>query len=203
MTLALPLVELWIPPVSRYGMALQERRENVGFRMQSDLARAVKALEERGDLPEELRSFSQQWLSQLENDRTGDTIHSARPRQIRALAYMLKWSAADFEHHVGVPIGSVPGYDTPAATPRPSRGLPATTDDRVEERPIPAALAEAVSLFGQRAEWAELREYRWQRFLADLHHRKTPQTAGEWLSLFLDLRERFDPPEVTRGSSDS
>lgn len=180
--------------MTRYGMALEERRENVGYRTQSDLARAVRALEERGDLPDGLRAFSQQWLSNLEDDRTGEAIHSARPRQIRALAYMLKWTAADFEQHVGVPIGSVPVYDPKLVGKKDALAFPTPGPEHAQMRPIPDSLAAAVREFGDRPEWAELSEPRWQRFLTDLHHRKTPQTPGDWLALFLDLRERFDPP---------
>lgn len=180
--------------MTRYGMAIEERRENVGFRTQSDLARAVRALHDRGALPIELRPFSQQWLSTLEDDRTGEAIHSARPRQIRALAYMLKWTAAEFEQHVGVPIGSVPVYDPQLAGKTTTLAFPPPDADDVPQRPIPDSLVAAVKEFGSRPEWAELSEPRWQRFLTDLHHRKTPQTPGDWLALFLDLRERFDPP---------
>lgn len=184
----------------RYGRAIEERREFVGYRTQSDLARAVKAKEADGSLPDELRSFSQQWLSNLEDDRTGEALLSARARQIRALAHMLKWSAAEFEQEVGVAIGSVPGFDAPAAPVQPA-DPPLWAPPQPQARELPEALAEAVAVFGSRPEFAELRQPRWQNFLHGLHHKRTPQSAGEWLAVFLDLRERFDPPEEGSGST--
>lgn len=178
--------------MGNYGLAIQERREVVGYRTQSDLARAVKALDEQGRLPSDLRSFSQQWLSSLEDDRTGEVIGSARPRMIRALAYMLRWSAGAFEEAVGISIGTVPEFDTPRATlatgPVPSVSADAASPE------IPNALLEAAREFGSRPEFAGLREPAWQNFLARLHHRRTPATAADWLAVYLDLRERLEPP---------
>lgn len=189
-----------------YGTALQARREQVGYRSQSDLARAVRALHEEGDLPAGLRPFSQQWLSRLEEDTDGQVLLSARAQQLRALAYMLGWTAAEFETEVGVPLGSVPLPSTRAAGPDQAPDAQQQGwEVQPARRPIPGSLREAAEVFGARAEWAELREGRWLRFLTDLHHRRTPQTAGEWLDLFLDLRKRFDPPALPdqRGEEDA
>lgn len=181
-----------VPPVARYGLAIQERREVVGYRTQSDLARAVRALDEQGRLPGDLRPFSQQWLSSLEDDRTGEVIGGARPRMIRALAYMLRWSAAAFEETVGISIGAVPEFDTPR-TALTTRAVPTASADAAPVE-IPNALLEAAREFGGRPEFAGLREPAWQNFLARLHHRRTPSTAADWLAVYLDLRERLEPP---------
>ncbi|MVN88797.1 hypothetical protein GO986_18825 [Deinococcus sp. HMF7620] len=165
----------------------------VGYRTQSDLARAIRALEQQARLPGDLKAFSQQWLSTLEDDRSGETIGGARPRQIRALAYMLRWSADEFENAVGIPIGSVPEFDAPRSpTTTPALVPSASADDAPVE--IPNALLEAAREFGSRPEFAGLREPAWQNFLARLHHRRTPVTAADWLAVFLDLRERLEPP---------
>lgn len=190
--------------MSRYGLAIQERRELVGYNKQRDLARAVKALKEAGELPAELDSFSQQWLSGLEQDRDGSTIASATPKLIRALSYMLEWSSAEFEAHVGIAIPRVPKFDDRPAQGKAQASAPAYQPAKISDypqKPIPAALVQAASEYGKRAEWADLREYRWQRWLTDLHHRRTPQTPEEWLNLFIKMRQEFDPPEEDSGST--
>ena len=189
--------------MDRYGGALRVRREQAGYRSQSDLARAVRALAAEGDLPAGLKPFSQQWLSRLEEDTDGSVLLSARAQQLRALAYMLGWTGTEFEAAVGVPVGTVPGL-AGQLEPGPGElgpGEPEVGSAAAQgwsvaagERPVPASLLEAAEVFGARPEFAELREPRWLHFLTGLHHRRTPQTAGEWLALFLDLRERFDPP---------
>ncbi|GHF95247.1 hypothetical protein GCM10017783_03940 [Deinococcus piscis] len=176
--------------MDRYGEALRRRREHAGYRSQSDLARAVRALHTAGDLPAGLKPFSQQWLSRLEEDTEGHILLSARAQQLRALAYMLGWSGTEFEAAVGVPVGTVPGQGEAEPGGAAAQGWKVSG----EQRPVPTALLEAAEVFGVRPEFAELREERWLHFLTSLHHRRTPQTAGEWLALFLDLRERFDPP---------
>lgn len=181
--------------MSRYGFAITERREILGYKTQRELARALKALEEEGELPEGLKSFSQQWLSIMERDRNGEKLQSGHPKQMRALAYMLQWSSEEFERYVGVPVGSVPTYDTPIRN-AVDDGF---SSEPLGPKPIPESLRQAAEMFGGEEQFAELREYRWQRFLADLRHKKTPTTPAAWFALFLDLRERFEAPEVSDG----
>lgn len=176
-------------PRPKFGPALEERREKVGFRSQRELVRALKALEEQGELPGDLKSFSQQWLSRLEDDQSGDNIRSARSQQIRALAYMLELDADEFFALIGVPIAHVPGLEATKSHTAEAAGWHAPH----QPKPIPDALKEAALLFSQHAEFAELADPRWQRFLTDLHHRVPPATAAEWLALFLELRQKFDP----------
>lgn len=90
----------------RFGEALTSQREAIGFVKQGDAADASAALaREAADVFE---SFSQQWLSRLESDRTGERIDAANRRKLRTLSYLLGWSGFEFEQHVGVPVGTVP-----------------------------------------------------------------------------------------------
>lgn len=95
--------------MSRFGEAIQERREVMGFSKQGELAEASRRLELKD--PGTFTKFSQQWLSRLELDKTGDIIQSARIKQLRTLAYLLDWGQYDFERRVGVNIGRVPRLD--------------------------------------------------------------------------------------------
>lgn len=183
--------------MSRYGLALQERRELMGFRTQSDLARLAKKLHQDGVLPGGLKPFSQQWLSALEDDRTGESIGNARPRMIRALAYLLKWSSDEFREAVGVPIAPVPHFDDEEDSRAPAPALAAHGSDAV----ISDSLLEAAEMFGAQPEFAALRERRWQVYLEQLHHKRRPQTPAEWLKVFVSLRDHLDPP-VTDGPAD-
>lgn len=179
-------VGTWCAAMPKYGPALQERREVVGYRTQSDLARATRSLEEEGHLPNDLKSFSQQWLSILEDDKNGQHILSARSRQIRALAYMLRWTAKDFEENVGISIGNVP--DSEFSTDiSDSNGVNSKIDN------IPITLLEAVSTFGKYEEWADLREESWQNLLTRLNYRHPPKTSRDWLTIYLNLRDKIYP----------
>jgi SOS-response transcriptional repressor LexA len=95
--------------MSRYGEALMERREVMGYKSQGILSEASEKLQ-RED-PENFKSFSQQSLSRWEKDRTGDKIASGHSKSLRTLAYLLEWGQYDFERNVGVPIGRVPRLD--------------------------------------------------------------------------------------------
>lgn len=95
--------------MSRYGEAILERREVMGFPKQGDLAEASKRLALEDQVT--FAKFSQQWLSRLELDRDGETIQGANTKRLRTLAYLLGWGQYDFEHRVGVAIGRVPRLD--------------------------------------------------------------------------------------------
>ena len=90
----------------RFGEALGTRREARGFINQLDAANASVSLahEAKGVF----ESFSQQWLSRLESDMTGERIDAANRRKLRTLSYLLGWSGSEFEQCVGVPVGTVP-----------------------------------------------------------------------------------------------
>ncbi len=95
--------------MSRYGEALMERREVMGYKSQSLLSEASEKLQ-RED-PDNFKSFSQQSLSRWEKDKTGDKIASGNSKSLRTLAYLLEWGQYDFERNVGVSIGRVPKLD--------------------------------------------------------------------------------------------
>ena len=90
----------------RFGEVLAAQREARGFANQSDVASASVSLAHEGNGVFE--SFSQQWLSRLESDTTGERIDAANRRKLRTLSYLLGWSGSEFEQRVGVPVGTVP-----------------------------------------------------------------------------------------------
>lgn len=92
--------------MSRYGEAIRERREVVGYKTGTACAEASAKLE-RED-PAAFKRFSQSSISRWENDKTGDFIEAAHGKSLRTLAYLLNWNSEEFERHVGVPIGRVP-----------------------------------------------------------------------------------------------
>lgn len=95
--------------MSRYGEAIRERREWVGFSTATDCARASEQL--ALDEPTIFKKFSQSSLSRWELDKTGQFIQGAHGMSLRTLSYLLKWSSDEFEEHVGVPVGKVPYLD--------------------------------------------------------------------------------------------
>jgi len=64
-----------------------------------------------------------------------------------------------------------------------------------EPTPIPDALLEAAAQYGDNAEFAGIREYRWQRWMADSPHKKRPSTPEEWLGFYMSVKDRFNPKE--------
>ena len=94
-------------PRPKYGEVLALRREEVGFARQVEVSQ--RSFELAAEATEHFESFSQQWLSRLEADQTGERIDAANRRKLRTLSYLLGWNGFDFEHHVGVPVGTVPG----------------------------------------------------------------------------------------------
>lgn len=100
--------------MSRFGEAIRERREWVGFTTATDCARASEQL--ALDEPTRFKKFSQSSLSRWELDKTGQFIQGAHGMSLRTLAYLLKWNSNEFERHVGVPVGKVPYLDDNAGS---------------------------------------------------------------------------------------
>lgn len=101
-------------PATPFGAALVRRREALGYASQSELARRSRklALLLRGH---GLTAISQQTISRLEDDRDGTQFRRARPDTLTTLAYLLRWSAADFGAAVGIRPEPVPLLDVGAA----------------------------------------------------------------------------------------
>lgn len=73
------------------GERIEEAREIAGFKTQVAAAAEGVRLIQIGVLDAELYdSFSPQWLSRLEGDKTGRIVDSARKRQIRTLEHIVK-----------------------------------------------------------------------------------------------------------------
>lgn len=104
------------------GEALAERREFVGYATQTDLINALDSL--LNDKPA-FAKFSQQWLSRLERDRTGEIIAAAHGPRLRGLAYALRWSLGDMQTATGVDLGIPPGWQEAGIHPENSDWTPA------------------------------------------------------------------------------
>lgn len=174
--------------MSRYGDALLERRELRGFATASDLAKKSKEVADQLQDPQ-MVAFSQQTLSRLEGDKTGEFIANARPRIQRMLSYLLGWSAEEFEASVGVSIPAVPNFPNPTSTDAERRGW---TLPPAAEPEIPAALLEAAQKYGT-GEHAPLAERRWLLELAGLDFRDEPETPEDWLALYVRLSKVINP----------
>lgn len=101
--------------MSRFGEAIRERREWVGFDTATACALASERLEI--DNPRSYKAFSQSSLSRWELDKTGSAIESAHGKSLRTLAFLLQWTSSEFETNVGVPIGRVPLLDDARRVP--------------------------------------------------------------------------------------
>ncbi|UQN05506.1 hypothetical protein [Deinococcus sp. QL22] len=189
----------WRVIVSRYGDALIERRELRGFDSASDLAKKSKEVAEQLNDPQ-LSAFSQQTLSRLESDKTGEYIANARPRIQRMLSYLLGWSAEEFEAAVGISIpavsylGSVPTEST-LETYTPRRGgppIPPVVSFRETPISIPNELLEMVEKYGDT--YPILKTERMQRMLAAPRAHGGlevgPQTADDWFEYWI-ANKRF------------
>lgn len=106
----------------RFGPALVVIREARGYKSQAEVseqsASAVKKF------PTELQKFSQQWLSKLESDKTGEKIGRSQMQQLRCLSYLLGMSGDDFEELVGISIGRVPSGENEKTIDSTSSELP-------------------------------------------------------------------------------
>lgn len=180
--------------MSRYGEAISERREVRGFLTASDLAaRSKTAAAELND--PQFQAFSQQTLSRLESDKTGEFIANARPRIQRMLSCLLGWTADEFSAHVGITIPEVPyvlnknGKLMEVATPELEEQWKRSGSPKPKEvnlRDLPQGLQEAIKEFGRR--FSDLLDPRWQQYLAGFQWREgVPDDPNAWLDLYRDL----------------
>lgn len=103
-------IKPWVNTVTvKFGEALTECRERKNYANQTEAAKASEAL--ASEHPGIFVGFSQQWLSRLEGDRTGELIDRANRPRLRTLAYLLGLNGPAFETRIGIPIGTVPLLD--------------------------------------------------------------------------------------------
>lgn len=164
-------------PGSGPGEALRARRMEIGKR-QDDLASDAEV--------------SQKLISEIE--RGEQSLLAVGIGRARNIARALNWSLNDLQEATGLDLG----VERPA--PKPSDAFTAKARGyRVPKPPRPAlpdSLIEAGRLYGDKPGLQGLGQRRWQYYMADLPHRRRPQTPEEWLALYIDLRDRYDPPEV-------
>lgn len=155
---------------SRYGEAIRDRREYLGFRAQNDL---IAAIPEAIKDSEDLKPFSQQWLSKIECDRTGEVIASARGAQLRTLAFMLSWTLADMQAMTGVHLGvSNAGWTLAGTVPPQSVHID-----------IPASLQRAAQLYPALASERVMRAL--AAPLAVVSGMRAPDTPDDWYEYYL------------------
>lgn len=158
--------------------------------------RRVQLGKSQADVAFDSQVLTQTTVSELERGKYGpEDLTAAR---LAALARGLNWSVAELEEATGLDLGLTPKSDRGA--PKPSDAFTAKARGyRVPKPPRPAlpdSLVDAGRLYGDKPGFEGLRERRWQYYMADLPHRRRPQTPEEWLALYVDLRDRYDPPEV-------
>ncbi|WP_143068291.1 hypothetical protein [Deinococcus reticulitermitis] len=163
---------------------MTERRELRGYETASDLAKKSKEVAEQLRDPQ-MSAFSQQTLSRLEGDKTGELIANARPRIQRMLSYLLGWSAEEFEMNVGVGIPAVPHFSNTSPL---SASSPPTPD-------IPEGLLEAGERFASIDPL--IAHPKVQAMLARQGNfgGRGPETAREWWSYFESVRRYIEVDE--------
>jgi transcriptional regulator with XRE-family HTH domain len=175
------------PPI-RFN-ALRQRREELsrqeGQRLtQEDIAART------GD------AISQRTISHLEAGSID--LGSIAATRLSALARALKWSLVDLQEATGVDLGLLPPTLTDPDEEVEIDYSASARGWKVPKQappPIPDALLDAVALYGDNAEFAGIKEYRWQRWMTDSPHKKRPSTPEEWLGFYLSVKDRFNPKE--------
>lgn len=121
-------------------------------------------------------SISQRTVSELERGKySPDKLTASRAA---ALARALKWTLFDLQNATGVDFGL-------PASPDDLPGFPAPPFPRRDEVYMPQGLLDAIQLFGEVPEYADLKDPEIQRQLAQVRgFDGGPQTAGEWLEFY-------------------
>ncbi len=138
--------------------------------------------------------LNQTTVSELEGGKY--EISNLTAARVAGLARGLNWTLGELEAALGIDLGLssyVPAPKASAAFTAKARGY------RVPKPPRPAlpdSLVDAGLIYGDKPGFQGIKQPRWQHYMADLPHRRRPQTPEEWLALYLDLRDRYDPPEV-------
>lgn len=136
-------------------------------------ARRIEIGKRQEDLANDAE-VSQKLISEIE--RGEQDLLSAGIGRVRNIARALKWSLNELQDATGLDLGveSTTVKDPPA------------TKGKKTELPLPDALHEAVQLYGKR--FPELRDARWQQYLAGFNWREgQPDDPEAWLDLYRDL----------------
>lgn len=138
--------------------------------------------------------LNQTTVSELEGGKY--EISNLTAARVAGLARGLNWSLSELETALGIDLGLstyVPASKPSDAFTAKARGY------RVPKPPrpvLPDSLIDAGRIYGDKPGFEGVKEPRWQYHMAGLPHRRRPQTPEEWLALYIDLRDRYDPPEV-------
>lgn len=119
----------------------------------------------------------------LSNIESGN-INPARTKHFPSLAAFLSLSEEDIRSITPLAVFETPASRRPDIDPP---GFPEPLYEVSDEIYMPEALKEAIDRFGDDPEYAGLRDPDTQREMALARgFRGGPQTAGEWLSYFID-----------------
>ncbi len=138
--------------------------------------------------------LNQTTVSELEGGRY--EVSNLAIARLAGLARGLDWTLSELEEKLGLDF-NLSSLDEPRA-PASAAFTAKAKGYRIPKQalpPIPDTLIDAAIIYGDRPGMEGLKEYRWQRTMERLPHRRRPQTPEEWLALYLDLREKLDPPE--------
>jgi hypothetical protein len=128
----------------------------------------------------------------------GERELASMPLDLReAVRRALRVSASDWENSTGLATAADIDPD-PVDSPAPLRysaGARGWKVPKQEPVPIPDALLEAARIYGENAEFAGIREYRWQRWMTESPHKQRPSTPEEWLGFYMSVKDRFNPTE--------
>ena len=155
------------PEAARIGEALRNRRisDQVNKR-QEDIALDAE--------------ISQKLVSQIE--RGEQDLRTSGFNTIMGLLKALKWTLADLQQATSLDFGVL---DLPESLRTLPPAFPAPIYARRDEVYMPQGLLDAIKLFGEVPEYAELQEPEIQRQLAQVRgFDGGPQTAGEWLEFY-------------------
>ena len=140
-------------------------------------------------LAEEAGIPNPSYLSHMANGR----INWVESDYFRKLATALDLSVAEIQAlNPDIVISTVSEEAEPISYSAGARGWKVP---KQAPEPIPDSLLEAAKLYGENAEFAGIREYRWQRWMTDSPHKHRPSTPEEWLSFYMSVKDRFNPKE--------
>lgn len=168
------------PRAEEHGKLIKERRLDLGLNRPAFVTQMQKHGQE----------ITPDYLNKLERGTAPLSRASLEVRE--AIRIVLGFTAEKWHE--------LTGLYSPASEARQTAAdfTPAALGYKIPKQPlppIPDSLIDAGIIYGDRPGMEGLKEYRWQRTMERLPHRRRPQTPEEWLALYLDLRDKLDPPE--------